>query len=258
MTIMVTVANHKGGVGKSTTAVNIGHGLALAGYRVLLIDLDTQGHSAVCLGLPKEPRLAQLLMGQIKVADAIMPARSSFDIIPGDASTEAAKRFVVAGGFSEQVFVDLLEDHTLRRYDVIVFDTAPSLDVLHLAALMATDFLLIPTKLDALALDGVKGVLSTKQRIERHRAAIFAFAILPTFFERRTTETLRQYRVLEEHFGDLTWPPIPQDTYVRTSANLGQTLWEGPHTRALFGYEFSGVRVGGYAQALSHLLRLLH
>ncbi len=138
---------------------------------------------------------------------------------------------------------------------MIAFDTAPSCDVLHMAALVATDFMIVPTKLDGLALDGVKDVLATKQRIERRAKRSFAFAVLPTFFERRTAETLRQYTILRDAFGDLAWPPIPQDTRARVAADAGQTLWKfAPRTPAMFGYVERDERVGGYARALERVI----
>jgi chromosome partitioning protein len=164
MTI-ITIANQKGGVGKTTTAVTMAHGLALCGQRILLVDLDPQGHVAFSLGLPKAPGFYRLIVDEEPIEKVAVPTRENLEIIPGDKHTEKAKRTIIISNFPTETIGRALKG---AEYDVVILDLAPSLDVLHVSALMASDWVLIPTKLDAMAIDGVNEVLrSMGEVVER-------------------------------------------------------------------------------------------
>ena len=145
------------------------------------------------------------------------------------------------------------------NYDVILIDTAPSLDVLHVAALVTADWVLIPTKLDAMAVDGVNEILKSYAEVMQHGGHIKGYTILPTFFERVTRETVLQLRELVNAFGSRVWPPIPADTKAREAVACGQTLWEyAPNTPAIMGAMDGNKYIGGYAQDLERLLEVIH
>ena len=139
------------------------------------------------------------------------------------------------------------------RYDVVILDTPPSLDVLHIAALLASDWVLIPTKLDALAVDGVSEILRSIAEVEQeHEFA--GYSILPTFYDRTTKETTAQLKELVTAFGKVVWPPIPQDTRAREATAYGQTLWEySPESPSVVGYQIDGKKVGGYTDILKRM-----
>ena len=98
------------------------------------------------------------------------------------------------------------------------------MDVLHLNGLIAADWVVIPTRPDALAVDGVKEILTTMAEIGRTGHRYRGYSILPTFFDRTTRETFLQFQDLARTFGEHVWPPIPQDTRVRETAAYGKTL----------------------------------
>lgn len=248
MTTVITFANQKGGVAKSTSAVTIGHGLAKSGRRVLIIDLDAQGHVALSLGLEKTNGLYRLLVEGEPIQSIAVNARPNLDIIPSDKTTESVKRYVTTLNFRELVLTRALKG---APYDVILLDTPPSIDVLHVAALVASDWVLIPTRLDALAVDGVNEILRSMAEVESSHP-FEGYAIIPTFFDRTTKETTTQLRDLVEAFGKIVWPPIPQDTKAREAVAYGQTLWEySPDSPAVTGYQIDGKRVGGYLNLLA-------
>jgi chromosome partitioning protein len=249
---ILTIANQKGGVGKTTTAVTIAHGLAIAGWKTLLVDLDPQGHVAFSLGLPKGPGFYRLIVDEEPIEKVAIPARANLEIIPGDKRTEKAKRTIVVSNFPMETITRALR---YAEYEVVILDLAPSLDVLHVSALMASDWVLIPTKLEAMAVDGVNEVLrSMAEVIERgHR---LGYSILPTFFDRTTRETVVQLNSLVDTFKQHVWPPISQDTKAREAPAYGKSLWEYcPQSTVITG--FGEDKIGGYVSTMSRLLEVL-
>ena len=248
--ITIAVANQKGGTAKTTTAVTLAHRLALDGLRVLLVDTDVQGHVALSLGLEKAAGIRQLVdsaqWGNSPLL--ILEARPNLEIIPSDMSTEPAKRTLVGIHYRECILANALA-RIAYQYDVTVIDCAPSLDVLHEAALFATDWLVVPSKLDFLAVDGVNEVVTHILAFKRQSLkAPNLFGILPTFFERRTRETVIQLQALVDAFGPLVLPPVPLDTKLRECTARGQTIWEyAPRSRSATGIAVGGGNyVGGY------------
>ncbi len=254
---VITVANQKGGVGKTTTAVTLAHGLAREGYHILIVDLDPQGHIAFSLGLEKTPGLYRLIVEEAPLREVVVKARQNLDILPGNKRTEAAKRFVTTMDFREKVLINCLRE---ANYDLIFLDTAPSLDVLHIAALAASDWVIIPTKLDAMAVDGVKEILHSMAGVTRQGHHFQGYTILPTFFDRTTRETAFQLDQMVTAFRHRVWPPIPRDTRAREASAYGQTLWEyTPDSSSVRGHLSSDNRyVGGYADVLERVKELIN
>lgn len=252
---IVAFANQKGGVGKTTTAITLAHGLALEGRRVLLVDLDPQGHVAVALGLKKSPGLHDLICLKKPIEQVVIAARPNLDILPGDKRTEQVKREIVLSDFRESTFRDIFKKSS---YDVILLDLAPSLDVLHVSGLIASNWVMIPTRLDALAVDGVQEVLLSLAEFGRRGHKLDGYCILPTFFDRTTRETFLQFRELVQAFGNRVWAPIPQDTRVRESPSYGLTVWEyAPSCVAIRGFKDKQSRTGGYRAALQKLSEVI-
>ena len=253
--MIICCANQKGGVGKTTTVITLGHGLAMRGYRVLLVDVDPQGHIAIALGLKKAPGILRLLSYQDPLDTLVQEARPNLWILPSDSTTERAKRDLMSMDYRERVLKTALRD---ADFDVILIDTAPSYDVLHVSALVASRRLLIPTKLDSLAVDGVNEILRASATLRQYGDAPEAFSVLPTFFDRVTRETMLQLHDLVTHFAAQVWPPIPQDVRAREAPAYGQTLWEySPGSAAVTGYG-NGDKVGGYASTLDRLEKMLN
>lgn len=151
----------------------------------------------------------------------------------------------------EYILAEALE---AADHDVILLDCATSVDLLHFAALVAADYLLIPTRLDKLAVNGVCDALPSLISLKRFIRCQFA-GILPTFYERVTIESQVQLTHLTETFSRLVLPPIPQNTLCRVASRFVKILWEyGTGSRALSGFDApGGKKVGGYIQVMERV-----
>jgi chromosome partitioning protein len=157
--------------------------------------------------------------------------------------------------FRETILAEHLHE---SNYDVIILDMAPSLDILHINGLVASDWVLIPTRPDAMAVDGVKEILLTMSEISQRGHQFAGYSILPTFFDRTTRETVTQFQEIVAAFGENVLPPIPQDTKVREAAAYGRTLWEySPNSPAMIGYMDGKIQVGGYKQIMQRLMEVV-
>src|SRR3990167_1205336 len=241
--ITIAVGNQKGGVGKTTTAVALGQYFSRRGKRVLIVDLDAQGHVAESLGVDKSGGLFRLICQGL--------------------AAEQVKAFAAQSDFRAYILAQALGEAVRpggRLYDVVFLDMPPSTDVLHVAALVASDYLLVPAIMDHLALTGVMTIIQTARALAKYPNVTppVLLGVLPTLFERMTTETRANVAHLAEALGDVRYllPPIPRDTKVREASSYGQTIWEyAPKSPAAVGYvNGSPVKnslgfVGGYVHA---------
>lgn len=253
MAVILAIANQKGGVGKTTTAVTLGALLARGGSRVLLVDLDAQGNVADSLGLESGRELTRLLSPDIDEWGTVL-ARENLWVIRSDKTAVGLKQTLAGVSFREYVLLRALAGH-LEDYEVVLIDCAPSVDVLHVAALVAADYLLVPTKLEQLAVKGVRDMLESVKDLQRMQASKVKLAgVIPTFYERQTRETLAQLENLVKAFTHLVLPPVPVDTQVREANRAGQTILEfDPRSRCLVGIQIRGEMVGGYEAVVRRL-----
>ncbi len=171
---IIAVANQKGGVGKTTTALNVGAALRKKGYKVLLIDLDPQANLSTCLmfepdGLPTMSELMSMIVNnqEISIQDSIRNfEKEDLDYIPASLTLSAAEFFLVTAFSRETVLRKLLNREELQNYDYIIIDCLPSLGILFMNALCAADSLLIPVQAQKLALDGMQLVMNAYHQVK--------------------------------------------------------------------------------------------
>lgn len=241
MTITITVANQKGGVGKTTTAVSLAHGLVLEGKRVLLVDLDPQGQCATILGLKQEPDAFNLLVAE-QPADSLISItdRKNLYVILGDKKTATAQTVLsiqrVPISFTHE---KLVLPAKKEQFNYIVIDTSPSVGELQAQALWAADIVLIPCAVDYLASDGVFSIITTLQTLrDEFNWHGKTLGILPTFYDDVTRESKATLQDLSKRFGKLLLAPIHRATILRECAVEGKTIFElDPNSRAAKQYQ---------------------
>lgn len=260
--ITLAIANQKGGVGKTTTVINMGWQFRMQGLRVLLVDLDGQGHVATGLNLEKRDDLYQWLVK----GNVIQSSWAGFSVVRNDHTSELVKEHIRNANFREHVLKNALAE-VADDYDLCILDTPPSTDVLHILALVAADYLIIPALMDFYALDGINYELRTLRDLKRVPGvtAPELLGILPTRFERRTNETINNLAELAEKIGSsILLPPIPEDTKMREASAAGKPIWEyDPKARSAIGIEAMGEsvnslgRTGGYLHVCEVVLGMM-
>jgi chromosome partitioning protein len=250
---ILAIVNQKGGVGKTTTAVTLAHGLAMAGRSVLLVDLDAQGNCADALGVEKGDGLYQFLV-EMRGQAAAQRVRANLHLVSSDKTTVKVKRIMTGEPFSEYALRNHLAD--LTGWDWVVLDSAPGADLLQINALIAATHLLIPVSLAHLATVGAVDVLGTVTSLKQVGAYHAQWlGLLPTMWDRTTNESHAQLGTMATRFGRMIWPPIPIDVKAREAPGQGLTLWEyDMNCRAIRGVNERGTIVGGYSRVLSRLI----
>jgi chromosome partitioning protein len=240
MTITITVANQKGGVGKTTTAVSLAHGLVLEGKRALLVDLDPQGQCATILGLAQEPGTFNLLVTEQTLSQVTRYTdRENLFVILGNRKTATAQTVLSVQrspiSFAHDRLVPAAKNDNI---DYIILDTSPSVGELQEQALWAADGVLIPCAVDYLASDGVFNIAVTLKRIhEDFKWNGRILGILPTFYDDVTRESKATLEDLQKRFDHLLLDPIHRATILRECAVEGKTIFElAPKSRAAHQY----------------------
>lgn len=213
------IANQKGGVGKTTTTLALGRGLAALGHRVLLIDLDPHSSLTRAFGVPTDPPPRGVLdLFGTPPADLAGLLRESN--IPGLSYVCAqAALATLERRSANQPGLGLALQNALARHgnthDYILLDCPPTLGLLMINALAAADHLVIPTQAEPLALHGLAGMVRTADMVQRSRRRELPVSILPTLFDRRTRAGHESLKEMQTQYGERVWEDaIPVDTRI--------------------------------------------
>jgi chromosome partitioning protein len=228
MARIVAVANQKGGVGKTTTAVNLAAALAQSGSRVLLVDLDAQGNATMGSGVDKRELAAStcdVLLEERHAADAIVKTPEGFDLLPGNTDLTAAEIELMDEEGRERRLKRAL-DPLRPDYDFIVIDCPPALSLLTLNALTAADSVLVPMQCEYYALEGLTSLLQTIDALKaKLNPGLDIEGVLRTMFDVRNNLANAVSAELVSHFGDKVFRTIiPRNVRLAEAPSHGQSI----------------------------------
>ncbi|MDS9471838.1 ParA family protein [Sporosarcina pasteurii] len=229
MSRIIAIANQKGGVGKTTTSVNLSACLAHIGKKVLLIDTDPQGNATSGVGINKgdvHKCIYDILIDDVEINDVILSTKvENLDIIPATISLAGAEIELVST-ISREVRMKHAIQEAKNEYDYIIIDCPPSLGLLTINALTASDALIIPVQCEYYALEGLSQLLSTIRLVQKHlNEELMIDGVLLTMFDARTNLGIQVIEEVKKYFQDKVYKTIiPRNVRLSEAPSHGEPI----------------------------------
>jgi len=222
----IAVSLSKGGVGKTTTAVNLSAGLAREGSRVLLIDTDTQGQASRALGVQAREGLADLITGKASPDQAILEARPQLFLLAGGRSLTGISREIARTEIGGERLLSKSLKPLEGLYDYVILDSAPGRDSLSVNVLFYASEILSPVSMEILTLTGLLDFQRYVSDIQEYREDLEIKYILPTFYDKRVKKSEEILQMLQSHYGDKVCSPIRYSVRLSEAPGYGQDIYE--------------------------------
>lgn len=229
MSKIIAIANQKGGVGKTTTSVNLGAGLASIGKRVLLIDIDPQGNTTSGVGVNKadvENCIYDVLINEVDPREAIVPTMvDGLSIIPATIQLAGAEIELVPT-ISREVRLKKAISQVKGQFDYVIIDCPPSLGILTINSLTAADSVLIPIQCEYYALEGLSQLLNTIRLVQKHlNTSLQIEGVLLTMFDARTNLGIQVIEEVKKYFQQKVYKTvIPRNVRLSEAPSHGQSI----------------------------------
>jgi len=226
---VIAIANQKGGVGKTTTAINLAASIALSEQRTLLMDCDPQGNTTAGIGFPKDPArhtlYHALMLGEPLESVILKTQIEGLDLVPADKNLVGAAVELVSAENREYQLKNVIQQ-VKDSYEYIVMDCPPALDLLTLNALTAADSILVPIQCEYLALEGVSELLDSLARIRKSLNPNLAIeGVVLTMYDERTTLSKQVASDLRAFFGDQVFESvIPRNVRLAEAPSHGKPI----------------------------------
>ena len=225
---IIVVANQKGGVGKTTTSINLAAALQRINYKTLLVDLDSQGNATSASGLNRSTEKASVydvLMGLKNIEDCFVTSEhDGFTLLPSNSDLMAAEIEMLNLHNRESVLKEKIKSIS-RQFDYILIDSPPSMNILTLNALAAANEIIIPVQCEYYALEGMSGLLESIYKIkETINPNLQIKGVLRTMFDSRNSLSVEVSAQLKKYFGDkLFWTFIPRNVRLAEAPSHGMS-----------------------------------
>ncbi|MDA8166133.1 MAG: zinc-ribbon domain-containing protein [Desulfobacteraceae bacterium] len=216
----------KGGVGKTTTSVNLAAGLACSGFKVLLVDTDTQGQDSFVLGVKPKGGLTELITEELAPDEAVVKARERLWLLAGGKSLAGLKRLIDRKDFGGELTLAEALKPIENQYDYVIVDTSPGWDPLTVNVLFYIKDILTPVSLEIMTLQGLVEFLKSLSAIQKHRKEVALKYILPTFYDQRVKKCNGILEKIEQLYGHLLCKPIRSNVRLSEAPASGQTIYE--------------------------------
>ncbi len=221
----ICIINQKGGVAKTTTAVNLATALAANEKRVLIIDLDPQGNVGICLCVQNNKTVYDLLVEDADPYDCITNVSQNLDVIPSDSSLAKAELIMSGQTSRETILQRKLEP--IFNYDYVIIDCPPSLSLLNVNALLYANEAFVPVATDFLALDALKKMSQTISEInELFDHDIKITQVIPTLYDKRNKACVATLKEIKRGYDELVTNPIRMNSKLREAPSQGKDIFE--------------------------------